>query len=108
MLFLLPYPLERDHLAPALLRRVGRLGVRLGCGRLHEAADLLRRTPLHLVGDVGIGVEGEPGAEVAQHTGQGLHIHAAGEGHGGKSMPQIMEAHVLLDAGHCQQLAVDP
>lgn len=55
-----------------------------------------------------IGIQGEPGAEVAQHTGQGLHIHAAGEGHGGESMPQIMKAHVLLDAGHCQQLAVDP
>ena len=31
-----------------------------------------------LVSDVRIGVEGEPGAEVAQHTGQGLYIHAAG------------------------------
>ena len=55
-----------------------------------------------------IGIQGEPGAEVAQHTGQGLHIHAAGEGHGGESMPQIMKAHVLLDACVFQQLPVDP
>ena len=105
---LLPHSLERDHLAPALLRRVGRLGVRLGRGRFHEAADLLRRAPLHLVGDVRIGVEGEPGAEVAQHAGQGLRVHAAGEGHGCKRMPEIVEAHMFLDAGHFQQLAVDP
>ena len=83
----LPHSLERDHLAPALLRRVGRLGLGLGRGRFHEAADLLRRTPLHLVGDVRIGVEGEPGAEVAQHTGQGFHIYAAGDGHGRECVP---------------------
>ena len=103
-----PHPLERDHLAPALLRRVGRLGFWLGRGRFHEAADLLRRAPLHLVGDMRIGVEGKPGAEVAQHAGQGLCVHATGEGHGGKRVPEIVETHVLLDAGLLQQLAVDP
>ena len=87
MLFPLPYPLERYHPAPALLQRVGRFRFRLGCGRFHEAADLLRCTSLHIVGDVRIGVQGEPGAVVAQHAGQGLYIHAAGEGHRGKSMP---------------------
>lgn len=83
----LSYSLERYHLAPALLRRVGRLGFRFGRGRFHEASDLLSRTSLHIVGDVRIGVQGEPGTVVAQHAGQGLYIHAAGEGHGGKSMP---------------------
>ena len=34
-----------------------------------------------------IGVQGEPGAVVAQHTEQSLDIHATGEGHRGKSMP---------------------
>lgn len=86
-LFLSPHPLERNHLAPALLRRVRRLGFRLGRGRFHKAADLLRRTSLHLVGDVRIGVEGEPGAVVAQHAGQRFHIHTAGEGHGGEGVP---------------------
>ena len=55
-----------------------------------------------------IGVQGEPGAVVAQHTGQGLYIHTAGEGHRGKSMAQIMEANALLDAGLRQQFPVDP
>lgn len=41
---------------------------------LHEAADFLRRTSLHIDGDVRIGIEGEPGAVVAQHAGQGLYI----------------------------------
>ena len=54
-----------------------------------------------------IGVESKPGAVVAQHAGQRLHIHAAGEGHRGKSMAQIMEANMLLDACLRQQLSVD-
>ena len=104
----LSYSLERYHLAPALLRRVGRLGFRFGRGRFHEASDLLSRTSLHIVGDVRIGVERKPCAIVAQHTGQCLHIHAAGEGHGGESVAQIVEANMLLDASLCQQLPVDP
>ena len=83
----LSHSLERDYLAPALLRRVGRLGVRLGRGRFHEAADLLCRASLHIVGDVRIGVERKPCAIVAQHAGQGLHIYAAGEGHRCESVP---------------------
>ena len=55
-----------------------------------------------------IGIEGEPSAEVAQHTGQRFHIHAAGESHGGESMAQIMEAHMLLNASLRQQFPVDP
>ena len=86
-LFLLPNPLERYRLVPALLRRVGRLRFRLGRGRFHEAANLLRCTSLYIVGDVRIGVKGEPGAVVAQHTGQSLDIHAAGEGHGSEGVP---------------------
>lgn len=85
--FLLPHPLERDHLAPASLRRVGRLGLQLGGGCFHKAADLLRRASLHIAGDVGIGVQGEPGAVMAQHTGECLYIHSAGEGHSGEGVP---------------------
>ena len=83
----LSHSLERYHLAPALLRRIRRLRFRFSRGRFYEAADLFRRTSLHIVGNVRIGVQGKPGAIVAQHTGQGLYIHAAGEGHGGESMP---------------------
>ena len=87
LLFPLSHLLERYHLAPVLLRRVGRLrGV--GCrGRFHEAADLLCRTSLHIAGDVRVGVQSEAGAVVAQHAGQGLHIHAAGDRHGGECVP---------------------
>lgn len=87
----LSHSLERYHLAPALLRRIRRLRFRFSRGRFYEAADLFRRTSLHIVGNVRIGVQGKPGAIVAQHTGQGLYIHAAGEGHGGESMAQIRQ-----------------
>ena len=88
--------------------RVGRFrGV--GCrDRLHEAADFLRRAPLHIVGDVRVGVQSEPGAVVAQHTGQGLYIHAAGDRHRGECVSEVVEAHMLLDACVFQQLPVDP
>ena len=85
--FLLSHSLERYHLAPAFLRRVGRFRGG-GCrGGFHEAADLLSRASLHIVGDVRVGVQSEPGAVMAQHTGQGLHIHAAGDRHGRKCVP---------------------
>ena len=89
----LSHLLERDHLAPALLRRVGRLrGV--DCrSRLHEAADLLSRTSLHIVGNMGVGVQGEARAVVAQHTGQGFYIHAAGNRHRCECVSEAVETH---------------
>lgn len=85
--FLLSHLLERDHLAPAFIRRIGRFrGV--GCrDRFHEAADLLSRASLHIVGDVRVGVQSEPSAVMAQHAGQGLHIHTAGDRHRGECVP---------------------
>ena len=85
--FPLPHLLERYYFALALLRRVGRLRDVGRCYRFHEAADFLRRAPLHIVGDVRIGVQCEPCAEVAQHTGQGFHIHAAGDCHRCECVP---------------------
>ena len=105
---LLAYFYERNHLASALLRRLGRFRGRRCRSRFHEAADLLCRTALHIVGDVRIGVQGKPGAEVAQHTGQGFYIHAAGNGHGRECVSEVMEAHMLLDACVFQQLPIDP
>lgn len=85
--FLLSHFLERNHLAPALLRRVGRFRSG-GCrGGFHEAADLLSRASLHIVGDVRVGVQSESSTIVAQHTGQRLYIHAAGDGHGCEGVP---------------------
>lgn len=106
--FLLPHLLERYHLTPALLRRVGRLRSRRCRDRFHEAADFLRRAPLHIVGDVRIGVQRKPGAEVAQHTGQRFHIHTAGDRHCCERVSEIMETHMLLDARVFQQFPVDP
>ena len=51
------------------------------------AADLLSRASLHIVGDMRVGVQSEARAVVPQHAGQGLHIHAAGDRHGGECVP---------------------
>ena len=67
-LLLLSHPFERDHLAPAFLRRVGRFRSRRCRGGFHEAADLFCRTSLHIVGDVRIGVQSEARAVVTQHA----------------------------------------
>lgn len=83
--------LERYHLTPALLRRIRRLGFRFGRSRFHEAADLLCRASLHIVGDMGVGVQGEARAVVAQHAGQGFHIQAAGDRHRGECVAQVVE-----------------
>ena len=104
----LPHSLKRYHFAPVLLRRVGRLRGVSCRDRFHEAADFLRRAPLHIVGDVRIGVQRKPGTIVAQHAGQGLHVHAAGDRHRGECVSEVVEAHVLLDARAFQQLPVDP
>ena len=50
-------------------------------------------TSLHIIGDMGVGVQGEARTEVAQHTGQGLHTHTAGDCHRGKGMTEIMKPH---------------
>ena len=71
---ILSYFFKRNHLAPAFLRRVGRLRGGDCRSGFHEAADFLRRAPLHIVGDVRIGVQSEARAVVPQHAGQGLHI----------------------------------
>ena len=47
---------------------------------LHEAADLLRRLLLHPVGNVGVGVQRKAGGVMAQHTGQGFHVHSVLQG----------------------------
>ena len=55
-----------------------------------------------------VGVQSEPGAVVAQHAGQGLHIHTAGDCHGGECVSEVVETYMLLDACVFQQLPVDP
>ena len=55
-----------------------------------------------------IGVQSKSGAVVAQHTGQGFHIHAAGDRHRGECVSEVVETYMLLDACVFQQLPVDP
>ena len=48
-------------------------------------------------GDMGVGAKGEAGGEVAQHTGQGLDIHAVLQGDGGEGVAEVVESN-LWDA----------
>ena len=45
--------------------------------------------PLHIPGDVGVGVQGKGGLGVPQNPGQGLGVHPGGQRVGGKSMAEI-------------------
>lgn len=50
---------------------------------------------------VGIGVQGKPCREVAQHPGHGLHIYPVLQGHGGEGVTKLVEAtngHSLVEA----------
>ena len=49
--------------------------------------DLGRRLGLHIPGDVGVDVQGSGRRHMAQHGGEGLHIHTALQGQGGKGVP---------------------
>ena len=43
---------------------------------VNHTADGIRRFPFHPLGGVGVGVQREPCAVVAQGVGQGFHVHA--------------------------------
>ena len=58
---------------------------------LHEVPHCLRGLVLHLSCCVGVGSERKSGVVVAQHGGDGLHVHAVLEGCGGEGMAEIME-----------------
>ena len=45
------------------------------------------RLALHIPGDMGIDVQSSGSRHMAKHGGEGLHIHTALQGQGGKSMP---------------------
>ena len=50
-------------------------------------ADGIRRLPAHLLGGVGVGIQRETRAVVAQRIGEGFHIYAVLQGECGKRMP---------------------
>ena len=47
----------------------------------------MRRFELRVSGDVGVGVQREPRRVVAQHTADGLDVHAVLQGHGREGVP---------------------
>ena len=60
-----------------------------------EATHGIGGLPLGGGGDVGVGVQGKPGAVVAQHAGYRLNIHSVLEGQSGKGVPEIVEPDLL-------------
>ena len=53
-----------------------------------DTAHRLGRLALGGRGHVGVGVQGEPRAEVSQHPGHRFHIHPVLQGQGGKGVPR--------------------
>ena len=54
---------------------------------INHAADGVRRLPLHPLGGVGVGVQGEARAVVTQGIGQGFHVHTVLQGQRGEGVP---------------------
>ena len=52
---------------------------------------------------MGIGVQCEPGGEVAEHTGYSFYVNPILQGNGGEGMAEVVESD-LWDAGSCQHL----
>ena len=61
----------------------------------HKVTHGLGSLVLFLPGGVGVGPQGEPGVEVAQHGGHCFHIHTVLQGRGSESMAEVMESEVL-------------
>ena len=53
----------------------------------HEATHSTAGLPLHVRGDMGVGVQGKGCVGMTQDAGQGLGVHTAGEGVGGEGVP---------------------
>lgn len=51
------------------------------------------RLTLGLGGDVGVGIQGEAGGVVTQHTADSLNVYSVLEGQGGEGVTEVVEAH---------------
>ena len=69
----------------------------------HKAAHSGGCLVLLLPGGVGVGPQGKPCIEVAQHAGYGFHIYAVLQRRGCKSVPEIVEPD-MLQSGVLQDL----
>ena len=61
----------------------------------HEIAHLFRCAILHLPCDVGVGAKREARAAVAEHRGNGFHVHAGLQRSRGETMSQVMKSNVF-------------
>ena len=57
-----------------------------------EIAYHFRGSPLHIAGDVSVGVQGERRPGMAQNAGQGFHIHARRQSVSCEGVPKLVEA----------------
>ena len=57
----------------------------------HDAAHPLGSVPLHFVGDVGVGVKGEPSAVVAQSAGDRFGVYPLLDRQGSEGVPKLVE-----------------
>ena len=106
-LLLLSNPLERNHLASAFLRRIRRLGRRgAGHGAFHKVGHLVSCSLLHLRGDMGVHIQSETGATVAQHTGHRFGIDTIGECQCCEGVAQVVESNTFVQTDCLQNLLV--
>ena len=70
---------------------------------LHEAAHGGGRLVLLLTRGVGVGPQGEPGVEVAQHGGHCFYVYTVLQSGGGKGMAEIMKSEMLLSLIHISE-----
>ena len=72
----------------------------------HKVTHGLGSLVLFLPGGVGVGPQGEPGVEVAQHGGYCFHIHTVLQGRGSEGVTEIVESEVF-QSGILQDLLVE-
>ena len=74
----------------------------------HETAQPPGRVLLHLPGDMGVGVQREACAVVAQDAGDRLGVHSLLDRQRGEGVPQPVEGDVFGDTCFLQQVFVQP
>ena len=63
-------------------------------GTGEETPHRVRRLLLHGGGDVGVGIQGKPGAVVTQHGGEGFHAYSVLQGQHRECVTEVVEANV--------------
>ena len=77
-----------------LLRLGGLLCLRFPHLRFRNTpVDADRSVFLHLTGDMGVDIQRGLGGYMTDDGGEGLHIHAMLQRHGGEGMPEVVESH---------------